>query len=70
MQKQYSFKIGLSKALIAILIAVGSLVTIAGVTDLTLWDLCVKYLQPVLSGLTVGGFLTIIVNWIKFKSSL
>lgn len=69
MEKVYSFKVGLGKGLLSLLAVAGALVAFAGFSDLTLWDLMVRYVQPVLGSLTVGGIITIAVNWIKFHAT-
>lgn len=69
MEKVYSFKIGLGKGLLSLLAIVGALVAFAGFSDLTIWDLMVTYVKPVVGSLTIGGLITIAVNWIKFHTT-
>ena len=65
----YSFKKGLWKGLQWILIAIPPIIVATGISDVSLWDLTTKYLQPVLSTLTIGGVVAIIVNYVKVKAS-
>lgn len=64
---KYSFKKGLVKGLQWILIAVPALLVLTGVSEISLWDLMTKYVQPLLGTLTVGGLVAIIVNYVKVK---
>lgn len=38
---------------------------VSGVDHLTIWDVLVKYAQPVLSTISVSAILTMILNWAK-----
>jgi len=67
MTKQYSFKIGFKKGLIAALTAAASLAAFAGFSDVTLWDLVVEYIKPVLGSVTVGGLFAMLLNYIKIR---
>lgn len=65
---KYSFKKGLSKGAISLLSIAGAFVVFSGLSDLSVWDLVVKYIQPLIGSLTVGGLITIAVNYLKFKT--
>ncbi len=67
--KEYSFKKGLSKGLIAVLTGATMLVAFAGFSDITVWDLVVTYVKPVLGTLTVGGVLGVVTNFVRFHYS-
>lgn len=64
---QYSFAKGLWKTLLSVVVLAVAFTTFAGVSDLVIWDLFEQYLKPVLAGLTVGGLLTLAMNWLKVK---
>lgn len=66
--REYSFKKGLSKGFLSILIMSSSMVAFAGFSDLTIWSLLEEYLQPLLGSITVGGAITMLVNYIKVKN--
>ena len=66
--KTYSLKKGVIKAALYTLTTVGALVAFAGFSDLTIWGLVEQYLKPVLGSLTVGGVITLLINWVKFKT--
>lgn len=66
--KQYSFAKGLGKGLVSLLAIAGSFVALAGFSDLTLWGLLEQYLKPLLGSLSVGGAITMLLNYIKVKS--
>ena len=66
---QYSFGKGLKKALVSVLVIAGAFAVFAGVSDLVVWDLFEQYLKPALAGLTVGGLLTLALNWIKVRAA-
>lgn len=67
---QYSFTKGLSKGLLSALAVAGALVAFAGFSDLTIWGLLEEYLKPIVGSLTVGGAITMAVNYIKVKSKV
>lgn len=66
----YSFKIGLTKGLISLLAIAGALAAFAGFSDLTIWQLLETYLKPVIGSLTVGGSITMVVNYLKIKNQI
>lgn len=65
---EYSFKKGAIKGLISLLSVGGAFIAFTTFADLTLWGLLEQYLKPVLGGLTVGGCITIAINWLKVKN--
>jgi uncharacterized membrane protein len=65
--EKYSFKKGLSKASLYTLTAVGTLVAFAGMSDVTVWSLVEDYLKPMIGSLTVGGLITLAINYVRFK---
>ena len=67
---QYSFTKGLSKGLLSALAVAGALVAFAGFSDFTIWDLLEQYLKPILGSLTVGGAITMLLNYAKVKSQV
>lgn len=67
---QYSFTKGLSKGAVSLLSIAGAMVVFAGVSDLTVWSLIEEYLKPVFSALTVGGAITMVINYLKVKNQL
>lgn len=67
MEKTYSFKKGLGKGLLSLLAILGSIVALAGFADVSIWDLVVNNIKPLLGSLTVGGLITIVINYVKFK---
>lgn len=66
-EKKYSFKKGLIKGVISLLAISGGAVAIIGFADVEIWDLIVKYIKPIVQGLTVGGLITVGTNFVKFK---
>lgn len=67
--KSYSLTKGLSKGLVSVLTIAIAGATFAGLTDLSIWDLIVEYVKPIVGSLTVGGLLTIALNWVKFRTT-
>lgn len=69
--KQYSFLIGLRKALTQVAIFGLSAALVVGalnfqsVLDTQIWALIEQYLKPLVGTLTVGGFLTLGLNYLK-----
>jgi len=68
MQK-YSFKKGLGKGIVSLLAIGGGLVAFAGFSDITIVSLIEKYIFPFIGTLTIGGAITVAVNWAKFNLS-
>lgn len=67
---EYSFTKGLTKGLVSLIAITGAMVAFAGFSDLTIWGLLEQYLKPVLGSLTVGGAITMLMNYIKVKREL
>lgn len=64
---KYSFTKGLGKAAVQLLTVAGALVAFAGFSDLSIWDLIVQYIKPVVGSLTIGGVIALALNWIKIR---
>lgn len=64
----YSFKKGLSKGVVSALTALIVMVTFAGFSDMTIWELVEQYLKPVLGSMTVGGAITMALNYFKVRN--
>lgn len=65
--KEYSFKIGFTKGLLSLLSIAGAFVAFVGFSDLTLWELLETYVKPLVGSLTIGGLITMLVNYIKIR---
>lgn len=63
----YSLKRGIIKGLISLLSIIGFGLAFTAFSDMTLWGLCEQYLKPILGSLTIGGLITLLVNWLKFR---
>jgi hypothetical protein len=68
----YSFWRGFFKGLVSLLAIGGAIVAFAGFSDLQIWELAEKYLKPLVGSLTVGGAITMAINYfkIRYKASL
>jgi hypothetical protein len=66
--QQYKLSKGVGKALLYTLSTIATLVAFAGFSDVQIWDLVEQYLKPVIGSLTVGGLVTMAINWVRFKS--
>lgn len=67
---EYSFTKGLGKGALSLIAITGAMVAFAGFSDLTIWGLLEQYLKPILGSLTVGGAITMLVNYIKVKTKV
>lgn len=65
---QYSFKKGLVKGLISLLSIIGAGLAFTAFSDMTIWAVLEQYLKPILGSLTVGGCVTIAINWLKVRN--
>ncbi len=66
--KTYSFKIGAWKGIVSALTILLAVIVFAGLSDLTIWELMVQYVKPLLGSMTVGGLLTFGINWAKNRT--
>lgn len=67
---EYSFTKGLGKGALSLIAITGAMIAFAGFSDLTIWGLLEQYLKPILGSLTVGGAITMLVNYIKVKTKV
>lgn len=73
--KQYSLSVGVRKSLIQVaLFGVSALVMFLAYSHQALlttplWVLAEQYIKPVLGTLSLGGLLTLAVNWLKNKDN-
>jgi len=65
----YSFKKGLWKGIRAVLITSIAVVGVTQFGEVDLWGLLETYLKPYLSGVTIVGGLTMVLNYIKVKNT-
>lgn len=68
--KKYSYKIGFYKFLAGAVSGILVLLTLAGLTDITLWSILETYLKPVLATITISGLFGSVLNALKFRASL
>lgn len=67
---EYKLSKGLWKGLKTILQIALAFAVFAGMSNLNLWDLVVQYIKPILSAMTVGGAITVALNYVKIKAQL
>ena len=67
---QYNFKKGLYKGFISMLTFAGAMIAFTKFGDMSIWELVEQYLKPLLGAMTAGGAITMLINFIKVKSSL
>lgn len=67
MAKTYSFKIGFYKGLLSLFTIAGSITALVGFNDVNIFDFIVNQIKPIIGTLTVGGAITVAINYIKFK---
>jgi len=65
---EYSLSKGLNKGFTSALTIAMALVVFTGFSDITLWELLETYLKPALGGMTAGGLLTMLANYMKVSS--
>lgn len=69
MEKRYSFKTGFGKALLYSLSSLGVMATFMGYYDVSIADMITKHVLPLVGSVTVGGLITLVINFVKFKFS-
>lgn len=67
MKPEYSFKKSVGKGLIFILQAVAAILVVTGIAEISIWDLIVEYVKPIVGTLTLGGAIAIATNYVKFN---
>ena len=65
---EYKLSKGVSKALLYSLSTIATLIAFANFSDILIWDLIVQYIKPAIGSITVGGIVTIAINWVRFYS--
>ena len=65
---QYSLKKGLWKGAKSILLVAVAAISVSTFADIDLWQLMVTYVKPLLSGVTVLGAMTMLLNYVKVKN--
>lgn len=67
--KTYNWKIGAWKAVKTVGSGALMFAVFSGVADVNVWTLVEQYAKPILSAVTVGGLITLVVNYAKIKLS-
>lgn len=67
---KYSLKRGFSKGFMSFLTVFLAFAVFAGFADFSLKDLIEQYVFPLLGGMTVSGMTTMLINYLKVKSSM
>lgn len=66
--QDYKLSKGVSKALLYSLSTGATLIAFANFSDVLVWDLIVEYIKPAIGSISVGGIMTIVINWVRFHS--
>jgi predicted membrane protein len=64
----YSIQKGIGKAVISFLTVAAAWLAFAGFSDVSVWDLIVHYVKPVVGSMTVGAAITFAINYVKFHT--
>lgn len=67
MKYGYSFSKTFGKGIVWVLQLAAAAAVVAGLSEISLWDLATKYIQPILGTLTVGGAIAMITNYVKYN---
>lgn len=65
----YSFTKGFWKGTKAALGTALMIATFLGLADVEIWPVVVKYVQPFLGTMTIGGAIVFVINLVKFHTS-
>jgi hypothetical protein len=68
MEVKYSFRKGLAKGLLSVVSILGAFIAFTSFSDVSMWDLMVQYIKPLLGGITVGGAITVLINYLKVRT--
>jgi len=64
---EYKLSKGIKKAITSALTILVAMIAFSGFADVSIWDLMANYLKPVLGAMTVGGAVTLLLNYLKIK---
>jgi hypothetical protein len=64
---EYKLSKGVKKGIISALTFLFAFLAFGGIAELPLWDLVVQYIKPILGAMTVGGAITMLLNYLKLK---
>ena len=64
---EFNFKKGIIKGIKFILIGLGAVAIFTSFSEVSLWSLLEQYLKPILGALSVGGLITLVLNFVKTK---
>jgi hypothetical protein len=64
---EYKLSKGIKKGIVTALTVLVSFLAFAGFADVPIWDLLATYVQPILGAMTVGGAITLLINYLKIK---
>ena len=67
MKEGYSFKKGIGKGLKPVLVLAVSALAITGFADVSIWDLVVQYVKPIIGTASLGSIALFALNFVKFN---
>ncbi len=69
MKADYSFKKSAGKGLLFILQGAAAVLVVTGFAEISIWDLIVQYVKPIVGTLTIGGAIALATNYVKYNWS-
>lgn len=66
---KYSLGKGIGKGIQSGLIMLAAVLVATGISDVTVWDLIVKYVQPLVGTVSIGMIITMVINYFKVKTA-
>ncbi len=67
---KYSFKIGFWKGVVSAGIILLAIIAFFGFSDMTIVSIIETYIFPVLGSMTIGGAITMLLNYAKVRSKV
>lgn len=67
MKEGYSFKKSIGKGVMFVLQATAAVLVVTGASEISVWDLIEKHIQPLIGALSVGGALALATNYVKYN---
>jgi hypothetical protein len=67
MKPDYSVKKSIGKGVLFFLQGAAAVLVVTGFAEISIWDLIVQYVKPIVGTLTLGGLIALTTNYVKYN---